>query len=278
MPGLILPLEIVERKMVRMARFVAADHSNINTGLFSEALVRALNPYLIAAIADQIRRVHIDADLISLTNVPKIWRGTVNPLSGIEGQENPNHTFQLPLLETLEATLDQINGQEAPQEFPRRRTAFRCLGWLCLCDSRDGRRTACAVERILSPPAQRFAEQGLPDCFREAETKAFFHRLAAISTRPKDDPLRMHAIRRLDNGAYSAIAGVTVKGCHAICQFTTIGDGPERAASPGEMLFFKMNRSLSADGLRLFDFGMGSNRLKESWTAQETVQYDLAVR
>ena len=68
------------------------------------------------------------------------------------------------------------------------------------------------------------------------------------------------------NGSfYTAIAGLSRKGDHVICQFGSIDDTIAADASPGEFLFYLAIQKLCGQGVRLFDFGIGDQPYKRSW-------------
>ena len=72
-----------------------------------------------------------------------------------------------------------------------------------------------------------------------------------------------------------AIAGLSRKGDHVICQFGSIDESIAADASPGEFLFYLAIRKLCGEGVRLFDFGIGDQAYKRSWCTIETPQHDL---
>ncbi len=94
----ILPLEIVRRGPMRIARLLATNFSNINTGLYTEEFLSA---------AGAMRQVLEDAraelagafDLLLLEKVPLDWRGRASPFAGLPATLNQNAAFQLELLD-----------------------------------------------------------------------------------------------------------------------------------------------------------------------------------
>ncbi len=276
-PAFILPLEIVTGRMFRSARFIGAEHTNINTGLFTEAFLAAATPALTAEIVARIRTLDLPADCVNLNAMPQKWRGAAMPFARLDGVENHNHTFQLDLRATFDCTLAEINGKKRRKNF---RAAERRLekmgGYEYLTAETDADKTRM-LDHFFRLKAARFAETGIPDCFASRQVKAFFHKAVLANGSDDDFALRMHAIRLKGSDDFSAIAGVSRKGDHVICQFTTIGTGPERIVSPGEMLFYRMIEHYNGDHARIFDFGMGDSRLKQSWTTSETVQYDITI-
>ena len=66
-------------------------------------------------------------------------------------------------------------------------------------------------------------------------------------------------------GRIVAISGLSRKGDHVICQFGSIDEDIAADASPGELLFYLMIRKCKAEGVALFDFGIGDQAYKRSW-------------
>jgi CelD/BcsL family acetyltransferase involved in cellulose biosynthesis len=82
-------------------------------------------------------------------------------------------------------------------------------------------------------------------------------------------------LRGENDGRIAAIAGLSRKGDHVICQFGSIDDTIAADASPGEFLFYLAIDKLCGEGVRLFDFGIGDQPYKRSWCTIETRQHDV---
>ena len=61
--------------------------------------------------------LHGRADILALQNIPLTWRNRTNPLSHLASVENQNPAFQLPLFESFEATLRQVNAKRRRKKF-----------------------------------------------------------------------------------------------------------------------------------------------------------------
>jgi CelD/BcsL family acetyltransferase involved in cellulose biosynthesis len=87
----------------------------------------------------------------------------------------------------------------------------------------------------------------------------------------------MHALRLKGEheGHIAAVAALSRKGDHVICQFASIDEALVAEASPGELLFWLMIERLHREGVALFDFGIGDQNYKRSWCPMETTQHDL---
>lgn len=277
----ILPVEILRSRGVRVAKFIGADHSNINTGLFSADFIAAAGSIDGQGLATQLAKALAGkADLLLLQNIPLTWRGRANPLAVLPMVQNQNHAYQLPLLDSLEATLKQLNAKSRRKKFRIQSKRLEELGGFDYIAGGDAEEQHALLDQFFRLKSERFKAMGLPDVFADAETKAFLH--GAIDASDASHPLRgleMHAIRLKEEhaGHLAAVAGISRKGDHVICQFSAIDDSVAADASPGEFLFWQMIAGLHGKGVSLFDFGLGDQGYKRSWAPEDTAHYDVVL-
>jgi CelD/BcsL family acetyltransferase involved in cellulose biosynthesis len=276
----ILPLELVRGRFFRTARFIGSPHSNINTGLFTDdfdpVTCAKLAAELIADLSAKLSRV---ADIVTLEKMPFDWHGVRHPLASLPAVRNQNTSFQLPLLTNFETTLAQLNAKRRRKKFRVSEKRLEALGGYehVIASTCEERRQI--LDLFFEQKAIRFKALGLPNVFQDKETQAFFHALAAVEPTPDGQPLELNAIRLRgqENGRIVAIAGLSRKGDHVICQFGSIDEDIAADASPGELLFYLMIRKYNAEGVTLFDFGIGDQAYKRSWCTVETVQRDIVL-
>ena len=275
----ILPVEIVASRGMRIAKFIGADHSNINTGLFSEAFAEDSDTVDSAHLAARLRAALTGkADLLLLQNIPLEWRGRRNMLSGLPMVQNQNHAYQLPLFDTFEKTLQQLNAKNRRKKFRVQSRRLEAVGGFDYIAPEAFPEQHELLDMFFHLKSARFASLGLPDVFSDAETKAFLHGL--IDKRDGDNfGLRMHALRLKGDfeGRIAALSGISRKGDHVICQFGAIDEDLVADASPGEFLFWQMISSVHGKGIALFDFGLGDQTYKRSWAPVETDHYDVIL-
>ena len=275
----ILPLEIIRTQGIRRAEFIGTRHSNINTGLFSaEFLGTAINGLVASQQAEIARALQGKADLMVLRNVPLDWRGRKSPLASMPAVENQNHAFQLPFLGAFEATLKQVNAKRRRKKFKHQSRILNDKGGyeyvIAAPDQQDA-----LLELFFRQKAVRFEAAGLPDVFQDAPTQTVLHRLLALRDGERYAALEMHALRLKGEheGHIPAVAALSRKGDHVICQFASIDETLVPEASPGELLFWLMIERLHREGAALFDFGIGDQGYKRSWCPMETAQHDLIL-
>ncbi|MEZ2129233.1 MULTISPECIES: GNAT family N-acetyltransferase [unclassified Sinorhizobium] len=276
----ILPMEIVGGRMGRIARFIASGHSNINTGLFSAEFLKAAS----ALSSTELRTRIVDAlkgtaDLILLEKLALNWRGRESPLSALPAIENQNHAFQLPFLENFEATLKQVNAKGRRKKFRVQSRRLEAIGGyehvIAAADEQHA-----LLDVFFRQKAVRFKALGLPDVFDEPKERAFFHLLLDVDVRNDNYmPLGLHALRLKGEhaGSIVAIAALSRKGGHVICQFASIDQTLVPDTSPGEFLFWLIISHLHQESVALFDFGIGDQLYKRSWCPVETVHHDVIL-
>lgn len=276
----ILPLELVRGRLFRTARFIGSPHSNLNTGLFAEDLgpfsPDMLAQMLLAELSTKLARV---ADIVTLEKMPFDWRGHRHPLASLPSVRNQNCSYQLPMTASFSETLAQINARRRRKKQRMSERRIEQLGGYehVVAGTAEERRDI--LNRFFEQKAVRFAALGLPNVFADCQTQAFLHSLAATPGDGENTLLALNAIRLKgeNEGRIAAIAGMSRKGDHVICQFGSIDSDIAGEASPGEFLFYLMIEKGCADGIRLFDFGIGDQPYKRSWCTVETTLRDIVL-
>lgn len=274
----ILPLEIVRRGPVRIARPIATAFSNINTGLFAADFPSAGAETRLRDALEQARGdLACCCDLLLLDKTPLEWRGVRSPFAGLPSVLNQNASFQLALLADFEETLAQINAKRRRKKFRSSERRLAAIGGYEHIVARTGEEALALLDVFFRQKALRFKAMGLPDVFNDGRTRDFFRRLAAMPASGGDYPIRLHALglAGAHAGHIAAVAGLSRKGDHVICQFGSIDDSVAADASPGEFLFHLAIQQVGEEGARLFDFGIGDQPYKRSWCRIETPQHDL---
>nr|WP_289851988.1 GNAT family N-acetyltransferase [Rhizobium sp. SSA_523] len=211
--------------------------------------------------------------------MPRVWRGRRHALSDLAGHEHANHSFQLPLLSSFEQTLAQVNAKRRRKKFRLQTRRMEEIGGYHYVTPADHAESHALLDLFFRQKAARFRAQGLPDAFAEAAVRQFFHGLLDGWPSGLDHPLMLRAIRLKagDEDLVPAIAGLTRKGDHIICQFGSIDETIVPETSPGELLFWHMIEEGCRSEAALFDFGVGDQLYKRSWCPVETVLYDVVV-
>lgn len=275
----ILPLEIVTTDFCRVARFIGAPHANLNTGLFNESFALGLGKAHLRAIFHAIRRqMSGRADLIQLANMPHDWRNVRIPWLLGGAIENQNKAYQLPLRPTMEATLSQINAKRKRKLYRKSMKQFEVMGGTEHIVAKTPEEKNAMLSLFFQQKAARLHALHLPNPFREDKVQAFFRELVLSPSDAQNEPLGLHALQLKDaDRTIIAIAGISRKGDHLICQFGSVDDERVPGSSPGEFLFYLMIEKASEDRAALFDFGIGYQLYKKNWCPVETQHFDVLV-
>ncbi|WP_082479810.1 MULTISPECIES: GNAT family N-acetyltransferase [unclassified Rhizobium] len=276
----ILPLELVRNGLFRTARFIASPHNNINTGLFADDLGGLSREQLAAGVLAglTVKLAHV-ADIVTLDKMPREWRGAVHPLASLPLIRHQNASYQLPLFPDFSATLAQINAKRRRKKFRLSERRMETYGGYDYIVGESPEEQRAILDVFLIQKAVRFEALGLPNVFRDPATQAFLRAAVSCPGAAENHPLALHALR-LRGEADSrivAVAGVSRKGDHMICQFGSIDETLAADASPGELLFHRIIERACGDGVALFDFGIGDQLYKRSWCTIETPLYDIVV-
>lgn len=274
----LLPLEIVRENGIRKACFPGGRFNNINTGLFDPSFIETSGATAAVAIARESKRLlRGKADVLALQNVPLIWRGRPSALAHLASVENQNPAFQLPLLGSMEETIRQLNAKRRRKKFRIQIRRAEELGGYSHVIARTPDEKCQLLQTFFRQKSMRFAAQGIPDVFRQQSVKDFFYDLASVESVGKDAALELHAIRLHgeNEGVIAAVAGLSRKQDHVICQFGSIDESVAKDLSPGELLFWLMIERACEEKAALFDFGVGDQLYKRSWCPLTTVQHDI---
>nr|WP_245355524.1 GNAT family N-acetyltransferase [Rhizobium leguminosarum] len=277
----ILPVEIIRSRGLATAKFIAADHSNINTGLFSESFAEAggaIDPGKFAGQFQQALKGR--ADLLLLQNIPLEWRGRQTPLAGLPMVQNQNHAYQLPFFSVFEETLKQLNAKNRRKKFRVQSKRLEAAGGFEYLIPETSEEQHRLLDIFFHLKSVRFASLGLPDVFADKETRAFLHGLLdKVDDTGRYFGLQMHVLRLKgeNEGRIAAISGISRKGDHIICQFGAIDEELVPDTSPGEFLYWQTISGLHGKGVALFDFGLGDQTYKRSWAPVETAHYDVVL-
>lgn len=275
----ILPLEILATDLGRIARFIGAPHSNLNTGLYNESFALALGKADLKAIFASIRRQLAGrADLIQLSNMPETWRGVPVPWLYAGAIENQNKAYQLPVRSTMDETLEQIHAKRKRKLYRKSIRQFEEVGGYDHVVAVTPDEKDAILATFFRQKAERLQAMHLPNPFRDDDVQAFFRDAAHSSQDAPNAALSLHALSLKDeNKTVVAIAGLSRKGDHVICQFGSVENDIVRGASPGEFLFYLMIEQACASRVAIFDFGIGYQLYKKSWCPVETQHFDTLV-
>lgn len=278
-PAALFPLEITRAAGFRIARYIGSPHSNFNSGLFSAEFLSRADARLVKMLVSAIKAVGLPADVIAFDKMRPGSGGAIPPLAFLPQVINQNPSFQLPLFPRFEDVLAQLNAKRRRKKFrvsERRLEPFG--GYRHMVAATDEESQALLME-FFRQKAARLSARGLPGVFEAEDVRAVFADLARIPEAGGKPVLEMHAIvlGGENEGRMIALAGLTEKDGHVICQFGSVDTDIAADASAGELLFYLMIQRAALAGNHLFDFGVGDQPYKRSWCTLETQHFDSYV-
>ena len=275
-PFAILPLEIVEKSGLRIARFAGTAYSNENTGLIDIAPGVRIEPVSASDLAAALQRAGLAADLVLFDKMTPEAAARV-PFSALPRVFHQNPSFQLPLFEDFAAVLAQINGKRRRKKFRVSERRLEAIGGYRHITGNTDAEALRLLDTFLRQKPERLANQGLPNVFADPGIRAFLRTMATARDADGRPALELHGIE-LSGGEHKgriiSVAGLTIKDRHVTCQFGSIDEEVAAEVSAGELLFYLMIEEASAAGCKVFDFGVGDQLYKRSWCPQRTELVD----
>ena len=275
----ILPLDISTSLGLRIAAMPGGRFNNFNTGLFSADFPEP-SPEELRVIVESIREKLAGlSDILLIEALPSSWSVSRHPLAQLATGEHPTRSFQLPLLPDIDQTIRQLNAKTRNRRFRIQRRRLEAAGGFEHICPQSAPEQHALLDLFFEQKARRFATFGLPDVFQPAAVQTFLHGLADRTEDSRDGILSLHAIRLRGEheGRIAAIAALSRKGGHVLCQFSSIDETLFPEASPGDLLFRLMIEQSIEEGATVFDFGLGDQAYKRSWCTQETVLHDILL-
>uniref|UniRef100_UPI002AFEB0B3 GNAT family N-acetyltransferase n=1 Tax=Hoeflea sp. TaxID=1940281 RepID=UPI002AFEB0B3 len=219
-PLAILPLEIVRRRGLKIARFAGTAFSNANTGLLPESLTGARAEIQPSELAAALSRAGLGADIVLFDKMPPDVANQA-PFASLPRVLHQNPSFQLPLSTDFNAVLAQINGKRRRKKFRVSQRRLEALGGYRHIIGEDDEQALRLLEVFLKQKPVRLAAQGLPNVFADPGVRAFLARLAMARDRQGRPALELHGIELTgadNSGEILAVAGLTIKDGPVTCQ------------------------------------------------------------
>ncbi|MGB8816576.1 MAG: GNAT family N-acetyltransferase [Rhizobiaceae bacterium] len=267
----VLPLEIIRKNLLTLARFPGGSHANSNFAASGTIAAQMRPERLTAAISKAVSLARPDIDAImlerQLERLDKITNRLILPQSGT----SPNVALSFAFLPTFQELLKVRNG---PKKLKKMRQMHRRM------EERGGYRQFKAqsraecqrvLERFFQLKGERLKSRGLNDVFGDEEVQAFFKALFCDAVTLPSPRFELHALEV--GGEIAAVAGCSIHGKHVTVEFGGICS-TDHQLSPGDILFHFMIEQYFDRGFEIFDFGVGDEFYKRRWCDIETWHRD----
>jgi len=282
-PAVLFPFEIVQKAGLRVARLIGTTHSNLNSPIYSSDFLAECNRFMVDELIDTVTALAIPADLIVIDKLRPGVGDHGQPLLDLPHVTSQNPSFQLPLLGDFAETLAQINAKRRRKKFRVSERRLEEIGGYRQVEASDDPSAEWLLSNFLIQKSQRLKEQGLPDVFAAPGIANTLARLTSFSANAGNPLIKLYGIELVagvkegQRGKLIAVAGLTEKQGHVICQFGSVDDRTVPEASAGELLFYLMIKQMNQAGGHVFDFGVGDQRYKRSWCPVMTEHSDVFI-
>ena len=269
-PLFLLPLGLVRRGSFLVARFLGDKHACFNFGPWRRGAT--ISPAQLTMVLERIRAAAPDLDAIELSDQPKSWEGTQNPMLALPHQPSPSFGYRLRLGAPGEGVLARAYSNGTRSKLRNKERKLQALpGYRYVRAS-----TEADVDRFLNAflaqKAERFAGQGLENVFAAPGIEAFLREVCRHGLASGKPLIEMHALDT-SAGMLALFAGVN-DGRRFSAMITSFTLGEHARQSPGLVLLTHLVADCADRGLEYFDLGVGEAEFKTSLCDEVEVLFD----
>ena len=274
-PILLVPLEAVIHKGVKIARYPGGTHANCNFPWLLKEYGSVPGCEAVRQMVGAIRKARPDIDALSLTRQLAELQGTPNPLLALERGINPNPVLAVSLDPGFDAVLDRTNRKRKLKKHRQHGRRYEENGGWRITSARSHAETAEVLDLFFAMKAQRFRQMGISDPFADGNVRNFFNAFFREGL-AKDGEL--NELRFLEvGGTIRSIIGKVFGIAGPTVEFGAIAQDELMTASPGEFLFFEDISRSCDQGHSIYSFGIGDEPYKREWCDIELTIYDTLV-
>ncbi|WP_420960088.1 GNAT family N-acetyltransferase [Brucella sp. IR073] len=271
-PVLMLPLEVVTSRSVRLARFPGGSHANGNFPILRRGVAKLIGKDDIRSLLRTIRAARPDIDVLLLSRQLGSLAQTGNPLLCLRHARNPNPVLSASLGCGFDSVLERSNSKRKRKKHRQHTRRYEEAGGYRIVTAATADEARALLDRFFSIKAERFAKSGIENVFGEPGVQQFFHALfrEGVGKTP-----RTFEIKGLEvGGVIRAVMGKSFWTDGLTVDFAGIADDDMVSASPGEYLFFEDIAQSCAEGIAVYSFGIGDEPYKRDWCDIEEALYD----
>lgn len=267
----LLPLE---RASGGTAHYVGGKHANGNFPIGKPQDIEALAGQANTALEQCSDLQALGINALALERQHAVWKGVANPFVEQHSVCSPNVALSFSVEEGFDAIIARCGGAKRRKKFRSQMRKLEAIGPLEIVIPVGIDETAATLETFFRFKADRFREVGIPDVFADDGTRAAFMDMFMTSALSDTKVHELHMLKAGDELA--AIMGCTVNDGHLTVEFSTFN--PQYAhVGPGEQLFFLSIEDACRRGLSVYDFGVGDERFKRTWSDIETWHKDTFI-
>ncbi|MBA8850038.1 CelD/BcsL family acetyltransferase involved in cellulose biosynthesis [Ochrobactrum intermedium] len=274
-PILLVPLEAVSHRGVKIARYPGGSHANCNFPWLSKEYNGVAGRDAVNQLLGIIRKVRPDIDAVSLTRQFSEMQGAVNPLLALGKAPNPNPVLAVSLNGGFDAVLDRANRKRKLKKHRQHDRRYEESGGWRIDAPQSPAESEKVLDLFFAMKARRFRQMGISDPFADEKVRRFFKAFFCVGL-TKDHQL--NELRFLEvGGTIRSIIGKVFGVAGPTVEFGAIAQDELMTASPGEFLFFEDISRSCGEGHSVYSFGIGDEPYKREWCDIDLAIYDTLV-
>ena len=275
-PAMALALEVVRKGFVRVARFAGGSHANGNfPALHPSAGPERGDPSAVRSLLQGVRAARPDIDMLALERQMESLGNHPNPLLTLPHTQSPNLALAADLTGGFDRLLSRSSKDRRRKKYRSQLRKFEAAGGYRRFEASSAAEVDNLLDLFFRFKGERLKRMGVADTFASPHVRESFRRLfrAALDTQPS--PFALHALEV--GGKIRAITGSSRSGDRIICEFGAFAEDELTKVAPGDFLSYQNIAEACAEGVALYDFGVGDEPYKRAWCDIEIRHADVFV-
>jgi CelD/BcsL family acetyltransferase involved in cellulose biosynthesis len=256
---LLWPFEMAKSAGIKVLHWLGQAHANYNMGLFVPEAATGFTPSDISGLLSEVARASGAAAAI-LNAQPFSWDGVANPFAGLNHQLTPSSGYAVTLGD-FDALYEERFSKRSRSTLNRKERKLADAGPLSYGWAETRAERLQIVDAFFAQRARQFAAMGVKDIF-DAHARAFYREVALLEG---DNPSRLRlGYIKVGDAVLATFSGTVCHGRVSVV-LCSLADGDLQRQSPGALLLRHQIEEASANGLTLYDIGVGAARHKDEW-------------
>ncbi len=271
-PLALLPFGIWRQGLLTVAGFLGGRDSNFNLGLFRPG--PAWTPATLLKLLHSAARVEgSKVELFVLHNQPHQWEGVTNPLLLLPHQPSPSFGYKVALSDDADEFIKRNLSGDNRKKLRKKMARLQALAPVRHGVARSAEEGRAILDAFIAQRLSRCTALGL-GASDLPDLRAFLERCSIVgSDKP---PVELHALY-CGERIIATFGGTSHRNRYCGMVMSFDADPDIARSSPGEILLESLIRSKCAEGLSLFDLGIGEARYKEIYCPEAEPLFDSIV-
>ena len=252
------PFETAKLAGIGLLKWLGEDHANYNMGLFAPEAAGFTGDDLSALLHEVGRQSGAAAAVLAAQ--PFAWDGVANPFAKLPHQSAPSSGYAAKLGDFAKLWETRFSkrsrGTLERKERKLAESGTIVYGW---AETRDER--LALLDTFFTQKSRQLAAMGVKDVF-DVHARAFYRDVALLDG---DNPSRLRlGSLKVDGTVLATFSGTL---CHnRLCvALSSLAEDERQRQSPGALLLKHQIEQASAQGIALYDIGVGAARHKDEW-------------